>query len=145
VLSLAAIRRSAILVLAAPEMGKQSAREWADSSADERVLRAIVDHEVWVAEHDEVALGWVEIDRARVEGLYVSPDRARAGLGAALLQHAEDRIRAAGHAAIALHSSPNAEAFYLRRGYELQAEQPDDAGRPMRKSVGAARPGRETR
>ena len=132
---LAAIRRNAILVLATPEMGEQRAREWADSSADERVLRAINEHEVWVAERDDVAVGWVEIDQARIEGMYVCPNRARGGIGSMLLLHAEDRIRSAGHAVVALDASWNAEEFYLRRGYEPHSQHQADAGRPMRKSL----------
>ncbi len=132
---MAAIRRNAILVLATPEMGKQRAREWADSSADERVLRAINEHEVWVAERDGDAVGWVEIDQARVEGMYVCPNQARGGIGSTLLLLAEDRIQSAGHAVVALDASLNAVEFYLRRGYEPQSQHQDDAGRPMRKRL----------
>ena len=132
---LAAIRRNAILVLATPEMGEQRAREWADSSAYERVRRAIDEHVIWVAEHEGVAVGWVEIYQARIEGMYVCPDHARGGVGSALLRHAEDRIRSAGHAVVALDASSNAENFYLRRGYELHSQRQADAGRPMRKPL----------
>ena len=133
--ALTVIRRAAILSLATPEMGRTRARDWADSSAEERVQRAIEQNEVWVAEHGNVAVGWVEIDRDRVEGLYVRPDLAAGGIGSALLLHAEGLIRSAGHCAVALDASRNAEQFYLRRGYKAQPERPADAGRPMLKPL----------
>ncbi len=134
--ALTEIRRNAILSLAAPEMGSQRARDWADSSADERVHRAIEQNEVWVAERGNAAAGWVEIDRDRVEGIYVHPDLASGGIGSALLLHAEGLIRAAGHCAVALDASSNAEQFYLRRGYEAQSGGDTSAGRPMLKQLG---------
>ena len=119
---LAAIRRGAILTLATPKYGSERARDWADSSGDERVLRAIKKNEVWVAERNNAVVGWVEIDRDRVEGIYVRPDVSGSGIGSALLLHAEGQIQSAGHCAVALDASWNAERFYLRRGYQAQGE-----------------------
>lgn len=133
--ALTEIRRDAILSLAAPEMGEKSARDWAHSSADERVVRAIEKNEVWVAERVGAPAGWVEIARDRIEGLYVRPDLAGAGIGSALLLHAEGLIRSAGHRSAALDASSNAEEFYLRRGYEVQAGGRATSGLPMRKPL----------
>lgn len=69
----------------------------------------------------------------RVEGLYVCPEVFGVGVGSALLLHAEDQIRLARHRTATLEASPNAEEFYLRRGYETHAERPADGGQPMRK------------
>ncbi len=132
---LAAIRREAILKLATPEYGIARARAWADSSADERVLRAIEQNEVCVAEQASATVGWIEIARDRVEGLYVRPDVSGSGIGSALLRHAEHLIRSAGHCAAALDASRNAEEFYSRRGYRAQAEAPTEAGLPMLKPL----------
>jgi putative acetyltransferase len=129
--TLTAIRRDAILVLAGQAMGDQSARRWAESSAEERVLRAIEQHVVWVAERDGVVVGWVEVDQDRIEGLYVRSDLACRGIGSTLLARAEGLIEASGHSQAVLKASSNAEEFYLRRGYEPQSERPVDAGRPM--------------
>ena len=137
---LAAIRRDAILTLAAAKYGSDRARRWAESSGDERVQRAIEQNEVWVAEDRNVAVAWVEIDRDRIEGIYVHPDVAGTGVGSALLLHAEDLIRSAGHAAVALDASWNAERFYLRRGYRAQAETRGDSGLPMVKPLRSAAP-----
>ncbi|MBW2242557.1 MAG: GNAT family N-acetyltransferase [Deltaproteobacteria bacterium] len=132
---LAAIRRDAILTLATPTYGLDRARDWADSSAVERIHRAIEDHEVWLSEFENAVVGWIEIDRDRVEGIYVSPDLAGRGIGSALLMYAEGRIRSAGYCAAALDASWNAEPFYLRRGYEAQAERSAEGGRPMLKPL----------
>jgi GNAT superfamily N-acetyltransferase len=129
------IRRDAILALATPVMGGAQAREWAESSAEERVHRAIEQNEVWVAEQGDVAASWVEIAGNRVEGLYVRPAVSGGGIGAALLLHAEGRIRSAGHATAALDASWNADAFYLRRGYQAQADRAANEGRPMLKPL----------
>ena len=134
--ALAAVRRQAILTLATPEMGQGRAEVWADSAAADRVVRAIELHEVWVADCADAPGGWVEIDRDRVEGIYVRPELARSGVGSALLLHAEDRIRSAGYRAALLDASPNAEEFYLRRGYQPRGEPAADAAQPMLKPLG---------
>ncbi len=48
--------------------------------------------------------------------LYVDPAAVGRGVGAALLREACLVARAAGFAALAIHSDPHAEAFYLRHG-----------------------------
>jgi GNAT superfamily N-acetyltransferase len=91
-------------------------------------------HDVWVAERDGVVLGWVEVDCDYVAALYVRPDFARRGVGSMLLLHAEGEIRSAGHGAVTLEASSNAEAFYIRHGYEPRSHLSTEAGgRPMRK------------
>ena len=133
--ALTAIRRDAILTLASTKYGSERARDWADSSAEGRVYRAIEQNEVWVAEQSNTPVGWVEIDRDRVEGMYVRPEVSGSGIGSALLLHAEGLIRSAGHRAAVLDASWNAEQFYLRRGYQALAERSADGGRPMLKPL----------
>ncbi len=137
---LLAIRREAILTLAAPAYGVGRAREWAEGSGRERIERALDLNEVWVATRGDELGGWVEIDEDRVEGLYVRPEYARIGVGSALLRHAESQIESAGHLTVALDASLNAEPFYLGRGYEALGGKPTDRGRPMRKRLGDSSP-----
>ena len=133
---LTSIRRSAILVLAVPAMSMERAEKWATRAAADRMARAIRDHDVWVAV-EEVAIGWVEVDRDRVAALYVSPSCARRGIGSALLALAETSIRSSGYATARLESSQNALDFYLRRGY-LRCGPPDaDGTYPLRKDLAA--------
>jgi putative acetyltransferase len=133
--TLVAIRRDAILVLAAAAYGAERARVWADSSGWERVRDAIEQNDVWVAERQSVPAGWVEISRDRIEGIYVRPDDSRSGIGSTLLRRAESMVRAGGHRAVALDASANAEHFYLRRGYKPQASMPTSSGLAMLKSL----------
>jgi len=134
--ALARIRRSAILALAAPAMSMERAEKWAARAAADRTMRAIRDHDVWVAVDGAVS-GWVEVDRDRVAALYVLPSCARRGVGSVLLARAETSIRSSGYAMARLESSQNALDFYLRRGY-VQCGPPDPEGAyPLRKDLAA--------
>jgi GNAT superfamily N-acetyltransferase len=120
--------------LAVPAMSMEHAEEWATRAPADRVLRAIRDHDVWVAV-DGAANGWVEVDRDRVAALYVSPSCVRRGVGSILLARAETSIRSSGYAMACLESSRNAVDFYLRRGY-VRCGPPDAEGAyPLRKDL----------
>lgn len=129
---LAQIRRSAILDLAVPVMSMEQAQTWALHVAPDRIARAIQDHEVWVAV-EAGPIGWIEIDRNRIAALYVAPYCARRGVGSALLTLAETIIRRSGYLTVQLDSSPNALAFYLRRGYLQSSPLNADGGCPVQK------------
>lgn len=135
--ALAQIRRNAILALAVPAMSTEQAQKWAARAATDRVARAIRDHDVWIAV-DGTALGWVEVDRARVAALYVSPAYSRRGVGSALLIHAEASIRDSGYATAHLESSQNALDFYLRRGYVRRGPPDADGAYPLSKDLTGA-------
>ena len=131
---LAAIRRDAILTLAVPALSIAEAETWAGQVAADRFLRALSEHEVWVAVADTV-IGWVEIDRDRIAALYVAPLYARQGVGSALLAHAEAAIQRSGYKTVHLDASQNALAFYLRRAYR-QADPPGtDGAYPLYKAL----------
>ena len=132
--ALAAIRRAAILTLAVPALSNAEAETWARQAAADRFLRAIHEHEVWVAVADTV-IGWVEIDRDYIAALYVAPLYARQGVGSALLAHAEAAIQRSGYKTVHLDASQNALAFYLRRAYR-QADPPGtDGAYPLYKAL----------
>ena len=132
--ALASIRRHAILALAVPVMSIAEAEKWAMQATPDRVVRAIRDHDVWVA-MEGAAIGWVEVDGDRVAGLYVSPTCSRCGVGSALLAHAETHIHSSGYATAHLDASPNALGFYLRRGY-VRCGPPDAEGAyPLHKEL----------
>ena len=134
--ALAQIRRSAILALAVPAISMAQAEQWATQAAVDRIARAIRNHEVWVAV-EEVAIGWVEVDRERIAALYVSPSCSCRGVGSALLAHAETSIRRSGYATAHLEASQNALDFYLHRSY-LRCGPPDaDGAYPLRKDLAA--------
>jgi GNAT superfamily N-acetyltransferase len=140
---LARIRRSAILALAMPAMSMEQAEKWAARAAADRIVRAIQEHDVWVAV-EGAAIGWVEVDRDRVAALYVSPSCSGRGVGSALLAQAETSIRSSGYATARLESSQNALAFDLCRGY-LRCGPPDaDGACPLRKALAAGGPNQGT-
>ena len=77
---LTAIRREAILTLSSEEVGGGRARDWANSATPDRVCRAIEEHQVRVAEEAGQPVGWVEVERNRIEGMYVRPNHVRRGI-----------------------------------------------------------------
>src|SRR5262245_45314355 len=120
-------------------MSREQAERWATRAAADRIVRAMLDHDVWVAV-DGVAIGWVEVDRDRVAALYVSPSCSRRGVGSVLLARAETSIRSSGYAMTRLESSPNALDFYFGRGY-VRCGPPDAEGAyPLRKDLTAVEP-----
>jgi GNAT superfamily N-acetyltransferase len=137
--ALAHIRRSAILALAVPTISMEQAEQWATRAAADRIARAIREHDVWVAV-ERAAIGWVEVDRDRVAALYVSPSCSHRGIGSALLARAEISIRSLGYTTARLESSPNALAFYLRRGYLRCGPPGADGAWPLRKDLAAVGP-----
>lgn len=111
-----AIRRDAIMALAG-EYGHVAAERWASGAPPDRTAKAIATNSVWVTECGAMVVGWVEVNGATIESLYVSSAAARRGVGSSLLAHAERQIRATGASVAYLDASPNAEPFYARRGY----------------------------
>lgn len=106
----------------AEEYGRVAAERWATTVHPDRAAMAIATNNVWVAEVGSKVVGWVEISNATIESLYVSPAASRRGVGSSLLTHAERQIRDAGVSIAYLDASPNAEAFYARRGYRRVGE-----------------------
>lgn len=130
--ALAQIRREAIRVLAIPAMSIEDAEAWAMGAAPDRVVRAIVEHRVWVYIEGEI-IGWIEVDHDRIAALYVAPSQAGRGVGSALLSFAETTIFQAGYCVAHLDASPNAFEFYQRRGYLWDGSVREDGAFPVRK------------
>ena len=134
---LGTIRHDAILALAVPILSQEEAETWAKHLSEDRIGRAIREHEVWVAE-DEIAIGWIEINKNHIAALYVSPDYAGSGIGSSLLAFAEASIFRSGYRSVQLEASRNALNFYMRRGY-IQHGLPDAEGAyPLRKELSSA-------
>jgi GNAT superfamily N-acetyltransferase len=68
---------------------------------------------------DDRPVGFVELDLegSEVRSLFVVPEVAGAGLGARLLEAAEERARSEGLGELSLFASSNAIGFYESRGY----------------------------
>ncbi|MBP0494158.1 GNAT family N-acetyltransferase [Pararoseomonas indoligenes] len=85
--------------------------------------------DMWVAEREGILLGsagWLpQADgAARIRKVFVHPDAARQGLATRLVQAAEERARAAGHARFVLRAYLGAVPFYESLGYV--AERPGE-------------------
>jgi len=132
---LLAIRRDAIMALA-EEYGHEPAERWATAAPPDRAAKAIASNGVWVAALDSKVVGWVEVSGATIESLYVTPAAARRGVGSSLLTYAERQMGNAGARVAHLDASPNAEAFYARRGYGRDGDIKANNSIPMSKRLG---------
>lgn len=102
----------------------------ADVDRYEAAVRAgLPDLTVTLAERQGRVLGFVAVDGARVEMLFVDPDVHGSGVGSTLLRHAT-----AGRPVVELdvnEQNPGARAFYARRGFvEVGRSALDGDGRP---------------
>jgi GNAT superfamily N-acetyltransferase len=72
--------------------------------------------EVWVAERDNVTLGFAALQDEWLEHLYVAPNAWRAGAGSMLLEHAKQR-RPHGLQLWTFQRNDLARAFYRKHGF----------------------------
>jgi ribosomal protein S18 acetylase RimI-like enzyme len=82
----------------------------------------------WVAERDGEVVGLVDWEGDFVNALHVSGRHSRSGVGAALMDHAEAEMRAAGMRQARLETDTfniRSQAFYVARGYVDAGRYPD--------------------
>jgi putative acetyltransferase len=132
------IRVAAIRQLSVTHLSPRDADDWAGRGGVPRVERAIANDEVWVALLDSAVVGWIHRSDNSIEGLYVSPQAARQGVGTALVRLAEGRIVQTGEQLVVLESSLNAVGFYVRLGYAPSGDPSPSGAVPMRKCHAAA-------
>ena len=113
------MRRKSILELAPSGMSVAGAKAWAKKLTRAGMEQRLRELEIWVAELDAVTAGWGAIRGDVLEGLYMAPEYAGQGIGAALLDRLEMLMRGRGVDAVRAEASPNAVGFYLRRGYRV--------------------------
>jgi len=97
--------------------------------------KAVRQHLIDMLYLDDELAGLVEIipeaDHMLIENLAVSPAFQGRGLGQHLLSHAEALTASRGHEEIRLYTNKRFEAnvaFYLKRGYRLDREEPFPGG-----------------
>src|ERR1700681_1052986 len=129
------LRRQAITKLAAKGMSTAEAASWAEKVTIAGMQRKICELEIWVAEINEKVVGWGAIRGDRLEGLYTDPEFAGRGIATELLGLLEGLMRGRGIPAVRAESSPNAEAFYLRRGYERTDPRTLEGAQSIRKRL----------
>ena len=113
------VRRRSILELAPPAMSVADAERWAGQLTLAGMEQKLREQEIWIAEPAGAVAGWGGIRGDTLEALYTAPEFAGQGVGAALLDRLEGLLRGRGFEAVRADASPNALAFYLRRGYRV--------------------------
>jgi putative acetyltransferase len=129
------LRRQSIRALAPGGMSIAEAASWAENLTVAGMEGKIRELEIWIAEVGATAAGWGAIRGDRLEGLYTNPDFAGQGIGTGLLVWLEGLLRGRGIAEICTESSPNAETFYLRHGFERAGPTTSRGGLPMKKRL----------
>ncbi len=113
-------RLSEIALAAKAHWGYEPAQieAWRDDLGvhSEAVLAGLV----CVAEFSGRLIGWIELSSKNapwaIEGLWVTPEQMRRGVGKALLTWARSQAAQAGQAELLIDADPHAEAFYLAQG-----------------------------
>jgi putative acetyltransferase len=129
------LRRQSILTLAPKGMPAADAGAWAAALTVAGMARKIDELEIWVVEASGTVAGWGAIHADRLEGLYIDPKFAGRGIGTALLLWLEVLMRQRHVAAVRAEASQNAEAFYLRRGYEPAGMRTPKGAQPIIKRL----------
>jgi ribosomal protein S18 acetylase RimI-like enzyme len=129
------LRRQSIIKLAAKGMSIEEAARWAEELTVAGMERKICDLEIWVAEVSEKVVSWGAIRGDQLEGLYTDPQFASQGIGTKLLRMLEELMQRRGISAVRAEAPSNAEAFYLRRGYERTAPPTSRGAQPIRKRL----------
>jgi putative acetyltransferase len=125
---------------AAPFYPNEVIDEWSpvpDALRIDQFRRAICGGEelFLAAEHDRgdvVGFGSIVPSAAELRAVYVHPDAGRSGIGSAILEGLERLAIENGVFALRMDASVNAEAFYLRHGYELVERSSHQLGRGPR-------------
>jgi putative acetyltransferase len=129
------IRRRAILELAPQGMPAGEAKAWAAKLTLGGMAQKLCEFEIWVTERDGVAAGWGGMRGDTLEGLYTAPEFSGRGVGTALLEMLERRMRESGVDAVRAEASSNARAFYLGRGYLMSGPQTPEGAWPITKRL----------
>ena len=67
-------------------------------------------------------IAFCSISGNEIKALYVTPDRAREGIGADLLHRAEDKIAGGGHETAVIDAALSGLPLYLAHGYAIEEE-----------------------
>ena len=117
------IHERAVRGLAASHYSRDDIEGWVVPATDENLRRLAInaDREIrLVAELDgsPVGIGALVLEESELRAVYVSPEGARRGCGAALVREIERIARGNGVTRLTLHASLNAERFYTDCGYD---------------------------
>ena len=94
----------------------------AQQNTPEHIRERGVKQEDYLARRDGVPVGYVAIKRNEIGHLFVHPDAARQGVGAAMVAFGERLLRSRGHRSIIVYASLSALEFYEKQGYRRVEE-----------------------
>lgn len=122
----AATAADADAVTAAFLAARASAMPWLPRVHSDAATRHWVEHVVlgrlttWVADEDDVVLGFAASGPGSLEHLYLLPDRQRQGIGSLLFRHVQERSPV-GFTLHVFERNTAARAFYERHGCRVIA------------------------
>lgn len=114
-----ALHMASIRTLGACHYSAAQIEAWCGDRSPASYLAPIATRLVLLAEEDQVACGFGQLDPSAqvIEAVYVGPGAARKGVGSALLRHLELHALSLSVSQITLDASLNAQAFYAAQGY----------------------------
>lgn len=118
---IARVHESSVRGLGRTHHTPEEIETWVGSIAPERYLQSIDEQYVVVAVEQGEIVGWGQLnaEKSEIVAVYVTPRRAGAGMGGALLTHLEEVASNHGCGTLSLWSSLNAVRFYQRHGYQV--------------------------
>lgn len=117
------LRSEAILTSCVPDYSAEIASKWANSPMPQEFDKVLLKLKALVFEQDGKLLGFgfIDVETASLESLFVAPQSAGKGVGKALTIELERQAIASGLNKLSLSSSLNAQGFYQSLGYVASA------------------------
>ncbi len=113
------VRVSAIRAIHEPRYPQEDLIKWAPKAMPEGFIKAVENNEWYVVTDDDLILatGYVDVDKRRLEALFVLPEYQGQGIAKLMIHHLHAIARAHGLSEIYLDATLNAEGFYSKHGY----------------------------
>lgn len=93
-------------------------RVWKKYNSPKAIKEQLVKRVILCACVKEKLVGTIALQESEVAGLYVSFTKRGKGVGRQLLDYLEDYAKSCGIKELSLTSTPSAESFYRRNGYQ---------------------------
>ena len=94
---------------------------WTPETMPSNYRQAILHNSFYVAENEQgqlFATGYLDVEKQRVEAMFTLPEAMRQGIATRIMTCIKQEALARGINAIALSSTPNAQGFYLKQGFQ---------------------------
>ncbi len=113
------VRVSAIRAINEPRYPQEDLIKWAPKDMPEGFIKAVENNEWYVVTDNDliIATGYVDIDKKRLEALFVLPQYQGQGVGKLMIRHLHAIAQTHGLSELYLDATLNAEGFYSKHGY----------------------------